>query len=167
MIPCRRQTNKFTLVKSNMKVVLKALWFTDVFNFIIKNWSNGHFIISLAKYFWQTAQYRHTVKTRPTFLQLLPAYFQTKNTIQLEVLREHKPPPIQRIRISEFGLPDPKRDLDRHQNCITWSLAMPSPSKKFCQNPFTSLRVIWRTDRQTNRQTNRPKQKHNLLLRQR
>ena len=30
-------------------------------------------------------------------------------------------------------------------------LAMPYPSKKFCQNPFTSLRVIRQTDRQTNR----------------
>jgi len=32
---------------------------------------------------------------------------------KLEVLREHKPPPntaIRRIRISDFGLPDPKRD---------------------------------------------------------
>ena len=42
---------------------------------------------------------------------------------KLEALREHKPPPIRRIRISDFGLPDPKRDPDRHQNCITWSLS--------------------------------------------
>jgi len=76
------------------------------------------------------------------------------NTTELEVLREHKPPPIWRIRISDFGLPDPKRDPDRHQNCITigpW--AIPYPSKKFRQNPFTSLRVIRRTDRQTDKQT--------------
>jgi len=33
---------------------------------------------------------------------------------------------------------------------------MPYPSKKFRQNPFTSLRVIRRTDRQTDKQTNRP-----------
>jgi len=43
---------------------------------------------------------------------------------------------------------------------------MPYPSKKFRQNPFTSLRVIRRTDRQrdrqTDKQTNRPHQKHNL-----
>ena len=45
--------------------------------------------------------------------------------------------------------------------------AMPYPSEKFCQNLFTSLRVIRRTDRQTDRQTNRPHQKHNLLLRRR
>jgi len=31
--------------------------------------------------------------------------------------------------------------------------AMPYPSKKFRQNPFTSFRVIRRTDRQTDRQT--------------
>ena len=78
------------------------------------------------------------------------------------MLREHKPPPIWRIRISDFGLPDPKRDPDRHQNCITWSL-VPTPTKissksvhKFASNP---------TDRQTNRQTNSPNQKHNLLRR--
>ena len=33
--------------------------------------------------------------------------------------------------------------------------AMPYPSKKFRQNPFTSLLVIRRTDRQTDRQTDR------------
>jgi len=44
---------------------------------------------------------------------------------------------------------------------------MPYPSKKFRQNPFTSFRVIRRTDRQTDRQTNRPYRKHNLLLRRR
>ena len=32
---------------------------------------------------------------------------------------------------------------------------MPYPSKKFRQNPFTSFRVIRRTDRQTDRQTDR------------
>ena len=50
---------------------------------------------------------------------------------QEDMLRKHKPPPIQRIRISDFGLPDPKRDLDRHQNCITWSLSHAPPSKNF------------------------------------
>ena len=35
--------------------------------------------------------------------------------------------------------------------------AMPYPSKKFRQNPFTSLRVIRWTDRQTDRQTDRTK----------
>ena len=74
---------------------------------------------------------------------------------KLEALRQHKPPPIRRIRISDFGLPDPKRDPDRHQNCITWSLSHAlSPSKKFLQNPFTSLRVIQWTDRQTDRNKN-------------
>ena len=49
---------------------------------------------------------------------------------ELEVLREHKPPPIRRIRISDFGLPDPKHDPDRHQNCITWSLSHALPLQK-------------------------------------
>ena len=73
------------------------------------------------------------------------------------MLREHKPPLIQSIWISDFGLPDPKRDPDRHQNCITWSLshALWSLQKissksvhKFASNP---------TDRQTNRQTDQTK----------
>ena len=72
----------------------------------------------------------------------------------LEVLREHKPPPIRRIRISDFGVPDLKRDPDRHQNCITWSLSHALPLQKFRHNPFTSLRVIRRTDRQTDRTKN-------------
>ena len=86
------------------------------------------------------------------------AFKQTRKsrTYKLEVLREHKPPPIRRIRISDFGLPDPKRDLDRHQNCITWSLSNALPLQKissksvhkFASNP---------TDRQTNRQTDRTK----------
>jgi len=72
---------------------------------------------------------------------------------ELDALRENKPPPstaIRRIRISDFGLPDPKRDPDCHQNCITWSLSyaltlqkISSKSvHKFASNP---------TDRQTNR----------------
>ena len=72
------------------------------------------------------------------------------------MLREHKPPPIRRIRISDFGLPDPKRDTDCHQYCITWSLSYALPLQKissksvhkFASNP---------TDRQTNRQTDRTK----------
>jgi len=75
------------------------------------------------------------------------------------MLREYKPPPIRRIRISDFGLPDPKRDPDRHQNCITWSLSHALPLQnissksvhKFASNP-------------TDIQTNRPHRKHNLLL---
>ena len=46
------------------------------------------------------------------------------------MLREYKPPPIRRIRISDFGLPDLKRDPDRHQNCITWSLSHALPLQK-------------------------------------
>ena len=56
----------------------------------------------------------------------------------------------------DFGLwtPDPKRDPDRHQNCITWSLSHALPLQKissksvhkFASNP---------TDRQTNRLTDR------------
>jgi len=80
-------------------------------------------------------------------------------------LREHKPPPIRGIRISDFGLPDPKRDPDRHHNCITWSLSHALPLQKissksvhkFASNP---------TNRQTNRQTDKQTElKHNLLLR--
>jgi len=70
------------------------------------------------------------------------------------MLRDHKPPPIRRIRILDFGLPDPNRDPDRHQNCITWSLShalhlqkISSKSvHKFASNPM---------DRQTNRQTDK------------
>ena len=45
-------------------------------------------------------------------------------------LTENKPPPIQMIRISDFGLPDPKRDPYRHQNCIAWSLSHALPLQK-------------------------------------
>jgi len=63
------------------------------------------------------------------------------------MLREHKPPPIRWIRISDFGLPDPKRDPDRQQNCITWSLS----------HALVALRTDRQTDRQTSRQIdNRP-----------
>jgi len=90
------------------------------------------------------------------------------NTNKKAMLREHKPPPIRSIRISDFGLPDPKRDLDRHQNCISWSLShtlqkISSKSvHKFASNPTDR-----QTDKQTDRQTNRPHRKHNLLLRRR
>jgi len=52
---------------------------------------------------------------------------------KLDALRENKPPPnaaIRRIRISDFGLLDPKCDPDRHQNCITWSLSHALPLQK-------------------------------------
>jgi len=70
------------------------------------------------------------------------------------MLREHKPPPIRRIRILDFGLPDLKRDPDHHQNCITWSLSHALPLQKilsksvqkFASNP---------TDRQTDKQTDK------------
>ena len=82
-----------------------------------------------------------------------------QNIMNKKALREHKPPPnmaIRRIRISDFGLTDPKRDPDRHQNCITWSLSHALPLQtissksvhEFASNP---------TDRQTNRQTDRTK----------
>jgi len=73
---------------------------------------------------------------------------------------------IQWIRISDFGLP---MDLAWQSNdnvpvirIVTKiepivSLAMPCPSKKCLQNPFTTFSVIRRTDRQTNR----PNQKRN------
>jgi len=87
---------------------------------------------------------------------------------RLEVLREHKPPPIRRIRILDFGLPDPKRDPDRHENCITWSLSHVLPLQKissksvhkFASNPTdrqTSRQTDKQTDKQTNRQTDRTK----------
>jgi len=50
--------------------------------------------------------------------------------IKLDMLREHKPPPIRSTRISDFGLTDPKRDPDRHQNCTTWSLSHALPLQK-------------------------------------
>jgi len=70
------------------------------------------------------------------------------------MLREHKPPPIRRIRISDFGLRDPKRDPDRHQNCITWSLSHALPLQKISSKSVHKF-VSNPTDRQTNRQTNR------------
>ena len=77
-----------------------------------------------------------------------------KNSKNKNALTENKPPPIRMIRISDFGLPDRKRDPDRHQNCITSSLSHALPlhkisSKsvhKFASNP---------TDRQTNKQTDK------------
>ena len=62
----------------------------------------------------------------------------------------------------DFGLPDPKRDPDRHQNCITWSLSHALPLQKissksvhkFASNP-TDRQTNRQTDKQTNRQTNR------------
>ena len=53
----------------------------------------------------------------------------------------------------DFGLPDPKRDLDRRQNCTTWSLSHALPLEKissksvhkFASNPM---------DRQTDRTKN-------------
>ena len=86
------------------------------------------------------------------------------------MLRENKPPPIQRIRISDFGLPDPKHDPDRHQNCITWSLSHALPLQKISSksvHKFASNPTDRQTNRQTDKQTNRPNQKHNLLLRRR
>ena len=71
-------------------------------------------------------------------------------------LTENKPPPIRRIRISDFGLPDPKRDLDRHQNCITWSLSHALPLQKISSksvHKFPSNPTDRQTDKQTDRQT--------------
>ena len=73
-------------------------------------------------------------------------------------LTENKPPPIRRIRISDFRLPDLKRDLDRHQNCITWSLSHALPLQKISSksvHKFASRPNL--TDRQTDKQT-APKQ---------
>jgi len=73
-----------------------------------------------------------------------------------EVLREHKSQPIRRIQISDFGLPDPKCDPDRHQNCITWSLSHALPLQKISSksvHKFASNLMDRQTNRQTNRQT--------------
>ena len=72
------------------------------------------------------------------------------------MLREHKPPPIRRIRISDFGLPDLKRDPDRHQNCITWSLSHALPLHKISSKSVHKFASNL-TDRQTDRQTDRTK----------
>ena len=96
-------------------------------------------------------QIRKITETKTTLI----FFCRDRVTNKKAMLREHKPPPIWMIRISDFGLPDPKRDPDRHQNCITWSLSHALPLQKFRQNPFTSLRVIRQTDRQTNRQTDK------------
>jgi len=94
-------------------------------------------------------------------LHAIKIYPQEKE--QLDALRENKPPPntaIRRIRISDFGLPDPKRDPDRHQNCITWSLSHALPLQKissksvhkFASNP-TDRQTDQQTDKQTDKQT--------------
>jgi len=72
------------------------------------------------------------------------------------MLRQHKPPPIRRIQISDFGLPDPKRDPDRHQNCITWSLSLALSLQKISSksvHKFASNPTDRQTDKQTDRQT--------------
>jgi len=83
--------------------------------------------------------------------RLLCNLFKTRMHSQRTNLRRSSAP-IRRIRISDFGLPDPKRDPDRHQNCVTWSLSHALPLQKissksvhkFASNP---------TDRQTDKQT--------------
>jgi len=75
---------------------------------------------------------------------------------KLDMLRENKPPPIRSIRISDFGLPDPKRDPDRHQNCTTWSLSHALPLQKI-SSKFVHKFASNLTDRQTDRQTDRTK----------
>ena len=76
--------------------------------------------------------------------------------ITRNALGEHKPPPIRRIWISDFGLPHPKRDPDRHQNCITWSLSHAVPLQKISSksvHKFASNPTDRQTDRQTDKQT--------------
>jgi len=74
------------------------------------------------------------------------------------MLRQHKPPPNTAIRISDFGLPDPKRDPDHHQNCITWSLSHALPIQKISSksvHTFASNPTVSQTNRQTNKQTDK------------
>jgi len=85
---------------------------------------------------------------------LTDATYCAKDKNKLEALREHKPPPIRRIRISDFGLPDLKHDPDRHQNCITWSLSHALPLQKISSKSIHKF-VSNPTDRQTNRQTDK------------
>jgi len=76
------------------------------------------------------------------------------------MLRDHKPLPIRSIWISDFGLQDPKRDSDRHQNCITWSLSHALPLQKISSksvHKFASNLTDRETDKQTDRQTYRTK----------
>ena len=47
----------------------------------------------------------------------------------------------------------PDGDPDRHQIELIGPWAMPYPSKKFRQNPFTTFSVIRLTDKQTDKQT--------------
>ena len=109
--------------------------------------------------FWTSVESMHA---RCISRHVFCAFYTNEN--KKAMLREHKPPPIRRIRISEFGLPDPKRDPDRHQNCITWSLSHALPLQKisskavhkFASNP-TDRQTNRQTDRQTNRQTDRTK----------
>jgi len=107
--------------------------------------------------------FHHTLSMFPHYLKkiisksLVASFFGTQCIglyKQEDMLREHKPPPIRRIRISDFGLPDLKRDPDCHQNCNTWSLSHALPLQKnssksvheFASNP---------TDRQTDKQTDK------------
>jgi len=99
--------------------------------------------------------------------------------LQLEVFREHWPPPnvsiiellnefcnanylcsfdlsplgtfviIQWIRIWDFGLLDPDGDPDRHQNLITWSLGHALPLQEISSKSVATFSVIWRTDKRT------------------
>ena len=85
---------------------------------------------------------------------------QAESNSKLDALRENKPPPnmaIRRIRILDFGLPDPKRDLDRHQNCTTWSLSHALPLQKISSKSVHKFVSNPTADRQTDRQTDRTK----------
>ena len=86
-----------------------------------------------------------------------PPFTRTKS-LNKNALTENKPPPIRMIQILDLGLPDPQRDPDRHQNCITWSLSHALPLQKISSksvHKFASNPMDRQTDRQTNRQTDR------------
>ena len=79
-----------------------------------------------------------------------------KVNMNKNALTQNKPPPIRRI--SDSGLPDPKRDLDRHQNCITWSLSHALHLQKISSksvHKFPSNLMVRQTNRQTDRQTDK------------
>jgi len=86
---------------------------------------------------------------------------------KLEALRENKPPPntawhksvcnfLSNPEDPDFGLWTPGSKAWSGSPPKLYQLVLepcPTPTKKFRQNPFTSLRVIQRTDRQTDKQT--------------
>ena len=99
---------------------------------------------------------RADLRVPPSGFSLFTRCTQFEYNRKLDMLRQHKLLPIRRIRISDFGLPDLKRDPDRHENCITWSLSHALPLQKISSksvHKFASNPTDRQTDRQTDKQT--------------